>query len=212
MPWSDQAVLARTHDQLAPRSAGERWTGPASPTAVAPGPEAHRPARAPGASGAGRPLRAGQPGPDRCRGGPGRRGDRSTMPWSWPRSTGRRASSGPRSTWWASRRDSCPSSTPQSSGIPRRGAQVALRGAHPGVPRAPLLVGPGPAHGQRPADGASALAVAGVGGEGLEDRQWSDRLEGCRPTDRRDAGHPRQVTRCPQGCGYGAVVSMNTGV
>ncbi len=121
MLFSDQAVLARTHDQLA--QIGRALDRAGVPYRVAPGPESPAGESA-GVHGAGN----GVPGPLRAAGQTSRttagRGDGPTSagtlltPSSWRPSTGQRASSGPRCTWWVSRTDSFPSSMPP----PRRPA------------------------------------------------------------------------------------------
>ena len=127
--WSDQAVLARTHDQLATVARALAHAG--IPHRVAPGPESPAGAGPGRPDGRGRDWGADGAGAGRTGRGPGRWGrrrhagprDKLMTRWNWPPFTGPRASSGPRCTSWDWRRASCPSSTPSR---PKRGPRSAV--------------------------------------------------------------------------------------
>ena len=145
--WSDQAVLARTHDLLA----GVRRALDAAgiPCRFAPAPEsaaAEAPGPASGRAAARLQIVAA--------------GATPAVRSSWPPSTGPRDSSGRPCPSSGSRRASCRSSTPPPRRrSPRSGACSTW--PSPGRPAPRVLVGPVPDDGRRAGHGASTVPVAG---------------------------------------------------
>ena len=137
-PWSDQAVLARTHDQLA--TVGRALARAGIPHRMAPGPESPAADTAPGGNknrGAGRATDAPLDGGREAVATPER------VPWNWPPSTGPRASNGRTSTSWGWRRASYPSSTP-SPPKPATRSDGCCTWPSPGPPGSSTARGPDP--------------------------------------------------------------------